>query len=154
MSKHLLFQEDGYIPETDLNAITDNPDKSDAGYYFAMEEGDAFSKGRKRMLERLQQSEKWSDMIDDQGDQLTFIQAEVDNYLQWDEKFRELLCILNILTCGQTGRGPEMLSLLFMNTMEMDRSILTEDGQMMFITEYHKGLAMMDDVKVFLNLHL
>ena len=149
MSKHLLFQEDGRIPETDLNAIIDNPDKRDTGYYFVMEEEDAFSKARMRMMERLQESEKWSEMVDDLGDGLTFIQAEVDNYLQWDEKFRELLCILIILTCGQTGRGTEMTSLLYANTMEMDRSILIEDGQVMLVTEYHKSMAMMDDVKVF-----
>jgi len=148
MSKHLLFQEDGQIPETDLNAIIDNPDKSDAGYYFVLEEGDAFKKGRQRMIERLRGSEKWSDMIDDLGDKFAWIQAEVDNYLRWDEKFRELLCILIILTCGQTGRGTEMTSSSYMNTMDGDRSVLIEDGQMMFLTEYHKSLAMMDEVKV------
>jgi len=75
-------------------------------------------------------------------------QVGVDEYEAGDIKFRELLCLLIILTCGQSGRGTEMTSLLYMNTMESERNILIEDGQFMLVTEYHKSLAMMDDLKV------
>ena len=40
-----------------------------------------------------------------------------------------------------------MTSLRYINTMEGDRSMYIEDGQMMFITEYHKSIALMDEVK-------
>jgi len=82
------------------------------------------------------------------GESLEFIQAGIDEYSTWDVKLRELLCVLIILTCGQSGRGTEMTSLLYMNTMESERNILIEDGQLMLVTEYHKSMAMMDDLKV------
>jgi len=55
--------------------------------------------------------------------------------------------VIMTLTCGQFGRGTEITSLLYMNTMDTNRNILIEDGQVMFVTEYHKSLAVMDDVK-------
>ena len=65
-----------------------------------------------------------------------------------ETKFRELLTILMMITCGLSDRGTEMTSLPYVNTIEGDRSIYVEDGQIMFITEYHKSMALMDEVKV------
>jgi len=146
MSKRLFFGAP--IPVTDLYSIVDNISKSDAGHYFALDEEDAFSKKRKLMLERLYKSEDYEWLIENMGDELVFIRAGVDEYLKWDEKFRVLLVILFVLTCGQTGRGREMTSLLYMNTMETDRHILIEDGRFMLITIYHKSMAVMDEVRV------
>jgi hypothetical protein len=53
-----------------------------------------------------------------------------------------------MFTCGLSGRGTEMTSLRWMNTMDGDRSIYIEDQQLMFVTEYHKSMALMDDQKV------
>ena len=126
MRKHLLF--DSQIPVANLNII-DNPDKSHAGHYFVLDEDDAFTKHRESMLKRLLESDKWTDMIENTGYGLHFLQAGIDEYQMWDEKFREVLCVLFLLTCGRSGRGTEMTSLLYMNTMEMERNILLEDGQ-------------------------
>jgi len=79
---------------------------------------------------------------------------KVDNIVNYDSRFRELLAILMMITCGLSGRGTEMTSLRYINTMEGDRSIYVEDGQLMFITEYHKSMALMDEVKVRQDLHL
>ncbi len=46
-----------------------------------------------------------------------------------------------------------MTSLRYINTMEGDRSIYIEDGQLMLITEYHKSMALMDEVKVCQELN-
>jgi hypothetical protein len=53
-----------------------------------------------------------------------------------------------MFTCGLSGYGTEMTSLRWMNTMEWDRSIYLEDCQLMFVMEYHKSMALMDDQKV------
>src|SRR5436190_3546476 len=145
LRKRLLFESN--IPMVDLN-ITDNPDKSNTGHYFLLDENDAFTKRREGMLRRLQQSGKWDDMIENKRDELQFLQSGIDEYRKWDEKFRELLCVLCILTCGKSGRGTEMTSLLYMNTMQSDRNILLEDGQFMLVGEYHKSMAIMDVIKV------
>ena len=47
-----------------------------------------------------------------------------------------------------------MTSLRYINTMEGDRSIYVEDGQLMFITEYHKSMALMEEVKVHQDINL
>jgi len=148
MLSKLIFQGDGSIPGMDLNSIIDDPDKRHAGHYFALDEEGAYKKARLRMLERLGKSDKWDKMMENLGDELKFLNAGVDEYLSLDEEFRVLLCIAMIFTCGLSGRGREMTSLLYMNTMEADRNILCEDGQMMLISEYHKSMAMMEDLKV------
>lgn len=50
-------------------------------------------------------------------------EAARDNYAKWDEQFREMLTLLMMFTCGLPGRGTEMTSLRWMNTVDGDRSI-------------------------------
>jgi hypothetical protein len=40
MAKHLLFQEDGNIPESDLDII-DDPSNHESGYYFGVQKSEA-----------------------------------------------------------------------------------------------------------------
>src|SRR5438552_18949340 len=79
---------------------------------------------------------------------------KVDNIVNYNSRFRELLAILMMITLGLSGRGIEMTSLRYINTMEGDRSIYVEDGQLMFITEYHKSMALMKEVKVYQDINL
>jgi hypothetical protein len=53
-------------------------------------------------------------------------------------------------TCGETGRGEEILSIQYKNSMDNDRNILIDDGQIQIAMEYHKSQAIMDDLKVLL----
>jgi predicted metal-binding protein len=87
------------------------------------------------------------------GDGMDISEVARNNYAQKDEQFREILAILMMFTCGLSGRGTEMTSLRWMNTMDGDRSIYIEDRQLMFVTEYHKSMALMDDQKVRVNIH-
>ena len=147
MAKHLLFQGDEDIPEFDLE-VTDNPSKHDAGYYFALRESDAWNKSRVRMVQRIQKAKLEGKWFENMGDAMEISEAARDNYSKWDEQFREILAVLMMFTCGLSGRGTEMTSLRWMNTMDGDRSIYIEDKQLMFVTEYHKSMALMDDQKV------
>lgn len=147
MAKHLLFQVDGDIPEFDLN-VTDNPSKHDAGYYFGLRESDAWNKARVRMLQRIRKAKVEGEWFEHMGDIMEISEAAKDNYAKWDEQFREILALLMMFTCGLSGWGTEMTSLRWMNTMNGDRSIYIEDHQLMFVTEYHKSMALMDDQKV------
>ena len=147
MAKHLLFQMDGEIPEFDLD-VTDNPSKHEAGYYFALRESAAWNKARVRMIQRIQKAKLEREWFEHLGDAMDISEAARDNYAKWDEQFREILALLMMFTCGLSGRGTEMTSLRWMNTMDGDRSIYIEDHQLMFVTEYHKSMALMDDQKV------
>jgi len=90
-------------------------------------------------------------MFEHLGDAIEFSDQAKDKYVKDDEKFREILALLMMFTCGLSGRGTEMTSLRWCNTMDGDRSIYLEDGQIMFITEYHKSMALMNDQKVYLT---
>lgn len=153
MSEHLLFQSDGSLPEFDLEII-DDPSEHEADYYFAHSVLNGWRKAQTRMIDRLRTSKVWDDMVKLDGESLCYQQSEVDKYEKWDQMFRELLLMLMMMTCGLSGRGTEMTSLKYMNTMDGDRNIYLEHGQVMFITEYHKSMALMDDVKVRILLQL
>ena len=144
----LLFQPNGQLPQVDLYALKDNPNRKEAGYYFATERPELLDDGRRYMMHNLKRSEKRNDMFQIENEKLKFLKGGVDNYEKWVRKFKKYLCVLMMLTCGQTGRGSELTSLLYMNTMNSDRNIYIEDGQVMFITEYHKSQAIMDSLKV------
>ena len=62
--------------------------------------------------------------------------------------FLKVLYIATVTTCGISGRTTETTSLKFVNTMNGDRNMYLEDGQFMFVTEYHKSQAIMDIPKV------
>jgi hypothetical protein len=148
LNRKLLFRQGKRIDTIDLHQYIDDPNLSDAGHYFALNEVDALKGGRKRMLRNLRKSEKWDEMAEVKGDEISFDAAAVDGYESCVNKFLENMLILMNVTCGQSGRGTEISSLLYKNTMEGNRHILIEDGQMMFVSEYHKSMAVMDDVKV------
>ena len=147
LSTELLFRNDGTIPEVDLYTVDDSGNH-EAGHYFALDEQDAWKKSRQRIMNSLKSSPFWDEVIEVEGDGLKFFKAGVDEYEARDTKFREYLALLMIFNPGLSGRGTEATSLKYINTMEGDRSIYLEDGQIMFITEYHKSMALMDEVKV------
>jgi hypothetical protein len=147
MAKRLLFQVDEDVPEFDLE-VTDNPSNHDAGYYFGLREPDAWNKARVRMVQRIRKAKVEGEWFEYMGDAMEISEAAKDEYANWDEQFREMLALLMMFTCGLSGRGTEMTSLRWMNTMDGDRSIYIEDRQLMFVTEYHKSMALMDDQKV------
>lgn len=152
MSEHLLFRKDGDLPAVDLHEFgVDNPMRHEAGYYFAMQKQDGMTKGRRRIIDNLlMQPKKWNKMVNMMdGEGIELHKAAVDDYEHWVERFLEVLYIVVLTTCGLPGRTKEMTSLKFVNTMNGDRNIYLEDGQFMFVTEYHKSQAIMDMPKVF-----
>jgi len=99
-------------------------------------------------MDAMMKSEKWDQMMMIENGQLVFRATGVDEYTRYDKEFRELILLAINWTPGLTGRGTEMLSLLFKNKMAAGRNLIVLDGQIMVITEYHKSQSIMDDVKV------
>ena len=66
LSQHLLFLEDGSLPEVDLDVI-DNPSNHEAGHYFALDEGDAWKKTWEGMIGNLRKSPRIEKMVKVQG---------------------------------------------------------------------------------------
>jgi hypothetical protein len=152
LSKDLLFRYDGRIPETNLY-FCDDPTRRDVDYFWVHGIEKGFKKGQSRVMEALRRSEKWNSMVELVDGQIVFLQAGIDEYNLLDTKFRKSLATVMILTCGQTGRGMEMLSVLYRNTQTEERNLSVEHGQFMQITQHHKSFAIMDEFKVIL-LHV
>ena len=144
LAKHLLFRQDETLPAIDLLSWQDNPKNRQTGHYFAKER-ETMKEAQLRMMNALQQSPRWRSMMEHSGDDLQFNAADVENYEIWDARFRRHLFILTAITCGLSGRGPEMMSLKYMNTVIGNRSFVLMDGQFMAIAEYHKSLTTMQD---------
>jgi hypothetical protein len=147
----LLFQSGKYINTINLHEYVDNPNLSDAGHYFVLDKEQALNEGRRRVMGNLQRSKKWDKLVVVEGDGISFNAAGVDEYESEVNKFLEYVLLLMNMTCGQSGRGTEMTALLYKNMMEGNRNILMEDGQIMLVSEYHKSMAVMNDVKVYIN---
>ena len=148
LSKRLLFRRDGTLPSFDLHSYSDNPRNRQAGHYFALDSSNATKKAQALMMKDLRNSPGWRKMMDNSGDDLSFNPAVVKSYEDWDVHFRRILLVIISLTCGLSGRGTEMTSLKYMNTLVGDRGLLLKAGQFMAITEYHKSQAITDALKV------
>ena len=147
-AKELLFRPDGTLPQVNLYSLKDNPNRKEAGHYFAMQQPMILDNGRRYVLHQLKRHNKRAEMFQVAESGLKFFKAGVDYYETMLKKFKIFLLLIMMLTCGQTGRGTELTSLLFMNTINSERSVYIEDGQIMFITSYHKSMIIMDYLKV------
>jgi len=94
---------------------------------------------------------KWYEMVTVNPDWIEWNQRSVDQYHRDRELFLELILLSMNFTCGETGRGQEILSIQYKNSMDKDRNVLIDDGQIQIATEYHKSQAIMDDLKVSLS---
>ena len=163
LAQRLLFRSDGTLPSIDLYSYRDNPRNRQAGHYFALDDSNmtnttndqagldnskAMKKAQARMMKSLRNSSKWSKMMENGGDDLSFNPAVVKSYEEWDVRFRRILLLLLSLTCGLSGRGPEMTALTYLNTVMGDRSLVLKAGQFMAIAQYHKSQAITDALKV------
>jgi hypothetical protein len=72
----------------------------------------------------------------------------VRRYIRQVEKFLELLLFLTHVTGGQPARGTEITSARYRNGYMQDRNIFIIDGQVVFISRYHKSQAIWDKPKV------
>jgi hypothetical protein len=145
----LLFTSDGRLPKVDLHELKrDNPAREEAGYYFAIDQPKILDDGRRYIFERLMHSKVKDKICDIKDGELEFYKAGVNEYENGLKKFKLLVCILIIFMCGQIGRGTELTSLIYMNTMNGIRGVYILDGQVMIVTKYHKLMALMDALKV------
>jgi len=55
------------------------------------------------------------------------------------------------MQCGATGRGEEMVMVTYKNTMDGERNLKVESGQIAVETSYHKSQAIMGSLKAHLS---
>jgi hypothetical protein len=140
---------DSKIPDVDLYDVYDNPNNRDVDHYFALNDTDGVKAARHRVLLNLQAAGRLREWIQVDADGTkSYSQHEYVEYEKKVGRYLELLWLLLNFTCGVTGRGTEVLGLRYKNTMASDRNVFVEDGQLMFVTQMHKSVAITDDLKV------
>jgi len=83
------------------------------------------------------------------GRGLTWNRNGVEEYMNQGASYREKLLMLMHITDGQPARAPELLSVRHSNTIKGNhRNIFVEDGLIVFVTRYHKGYTISEDVKI------
>jgi len=152
LSRRLLFHDTDKIEPINPYTFIDSESNFNNDDYFATTIPDYRNAARRTVMDALMKSEKWDRMMMIEDGKLVFLAAGVDEYTKHDMEFRELILLAINWTGGLTGRGTEMLSLLFKNKMSAGRNLIILDGQIMILTEYHKSQAIMDDIKVHFNV--
>ena len=128
--------------------MKDNGTCHDNRYFFGHHISGYKDKARKTILGNIgNRLQDWG--INENG-KLKWKSGFVDEYIRSQNKFLEHILIgLNTLG-GLTGRGPEILSILYHNTPESDRNIILQAGQVVVTTVYHKSQNIMDVIKVYI----
>jgi len=150
LSRQLLFRDSDKIESINPYTFVDSESNFNNGDYFATTIPDYEVIARQMVMNALMNSDNWDKMMVIEDGKLVFLAAGKDEYTKNDTQFRELILLAINWTCALTGRGPEMLSLLYKNKMSAGRNLVILDGQFMIITEYHKSQAITEDIQVLL----
>ena len=75
----------------------------------------------------------------------------VREYEKLCAEFLQFILIAMNMQCGATGRGEEMVMVTYKNTMDGERNLKVESGQIVVETSYHKSQAIMGSLKVHLS---
>jgi len=141
----LLFLVTAEIPDIDPYQFSDDQTVHDVGHYFALEHPRFIWDGKVEMFTNL--STNHHDIVDRMvGSQ--FSQLDAREYTRQVDRFLVLLAVLCMWTCGRTGRGREMLSVIFYNKSSALRNLFLLNGQFMIATGYHKSQSITDREKV------
>ena len=74
MLSQQLFMEEDALPEIDLNVVDDSSNH-EAGHYWVLDEENAWQRARSRVIGCLKTSDQWDELVEVQGDGLSWIAA-------------------------------------------------------------------------------
>jgi len=127
-----------------LDKVEDDVTFTKRGISFISKSGNGLGGGLKWILQQMQQSEA--------GRKLYIRGAwharRVRRYIRRINVFLELLLFVVHTTGGQPARGTEITSCRHRNGFLQDRNIFVMDGQVVFVTRYHKSQSLFDAPKV------
>src|SRR5277367_176543 len=129
LSRHFLFRDSDMINPINPYDNVDSKGDSTAGDYFASRNPDFKDKARQYIMLELCKSDKWKIIMKVCDGKMVMKKEATDKYTKHDTEFRELILLVINWTCGQTGRGTEMLSVLYKNKMSAIRNVMIENGQ-------------------------
>jgi hypothetical protein len=132
-------------PASDLWKLRDDVNVPNVKHSFISVEENGLSGGRESMMKLLRRSARWKKMLRKEKEGLA---SGIRDYESAVGKFLEYLLILIHITGGQPGCGTEITTLRYANATQSMRNVFVKEGRVMIVTEYHKSIAVADQVKV------
>ena len=119
---------------TPLESVQDDVTFTSRGYSFLFRLGNELGAGFEWIVQRLVKSQVGQKMRADGRSH----HRQVRRYLRKIDRFLELLLFLAHTTGGQPARGTEITTARYQNGFLQDRNIFVMDGQVVFVSRYHK----------------
>ena len=127
-----------------LESIQDDVTFTSRGYSFLSRPGNELGGGFEWIVQRLVRSHVGQKMRADGR----WHHRHVRRYLRKVDRFLELLLFLVHTTGGQPARGTEITTARYQNGFLQDRNIFVMDGQIVFVSRYHKTQSLWDKPRV------
>ena len=155
-SRRALFEDVLFVPSREdvpsipWEALHDNPSNRELGWSWIQDQRSRLpTDGREWLYERVQSREDLQDRFVSGESEGGYHRERVRDWMRQVARFRGLLLVLMHITGGQPARGTEILSCRHRNTAAgSHRNVFIEDGQVVFVTKYHKGIEITGDVKI------
>jgi len=150
LMKDLIFEDDGFnTPRIPWQSLRDNPIENTRGWNFIQDVRNQLIDEQSWLFDRIDQNENVKRKFIKPGRGLTWNRARIEEYMHRVMEYRKKLLVLIHVTDGQPARAPELLSVRHSNTIKGEhRNVFVKDGLMVFVTRYHKGYAVSEDVKM------
>ena len=139
-AEDMLWEHLMYVSESaerfsiPLESVQDDVTFTSRGYSFLSPPGNELGAGFEWMVRRLVRSQTGQKMR--AGGR--WHHRHVRRYLRKVDRFLELLLFLVHTTGGQPARGTEITTARYQNGFLQDRNIFVMDGQVVFVSRYHK----------------
>jgi len=127
-----------------LDQVEDDVTFTKRGVSFVSKASNRIGDGLEWMLEQMRRSETGRKMWAKDA----WHARRVRRYVRKVDTFLELLLFVVHTTGGQPARGTEITSCRHRNGFLQDRNIFVMDGQVVFVTRYHKSQSLLDTPKV------
>ena len=142
--RELMWSEDWQRFEIDLMSINDDLASVQRGESFVTRAANQLGGKEGLMADRMMSAKKSKRLRVEKKWRTT----RVREYGQRVRDFLELLLALIHMTAGQPARGEEITPIRHRNGFLQERNIFVIDGQVMFVTRYHKSQALFGRPKV------
>jgi hypothetical protein len=130
----------------DLSIIQDDLSSQDRGGSWVSNPANALGGKNVWMLNRMQAGKKRKQLRN--RERKLWSMSKVREYAQLEERSKKLLLAAVNITAGQPARGEEITPIRFRNGFLQARNIYVVDGQVIFVTRYHKSQALFGEPKV------
>ncbi|TKA60225.1 hypothetical protein B0A55_13169, partial [Friedmanniomyces simplex] len=138
------------VPVIPWHKLYDDPSNRSMGWSWIQDQRTQLpTDGQEWLYERIQSREDLQDRFVRSDSEGGYHRKRVRGFMRQVARFRGLMLVLMHITGGQPARGPEILSCRHRNTAAgSHRNVFIEDGQVVFVTKYHKGVQISGDMKI------